>query len=218
MGRTAKTATAEKSLLLPLQFLAAWIGMRLGEHQARVIEYQRAENTALLEPAGKAPAPTDGRRAPTASDAGQGTRPEGLATGGDDRNTGHHPEVVPRVGGGEVRRQQEAPTGAASEGRGDRPAATRDGEAKHGMGLYEAARRAEQFGIRDRANDGRADPEGARHRACAGAEATVFVVDIHQGAPRRDSRDGLLHGGGGGRVGTGPVRRAVRSRHRESDG
>jgi hypothetical protein len=30
MGRTAKTATAEKSLPLPLQFLAAWIGMRLG--------------------------------------------------------------------------------------------------------------------------------------------------------------------------------------------
>ena len=29
MGRTAKTATAEKSLPLPLQFLAAWIGMRL---------------------------------------------------------------------------------------------------------------------------------------------------------------------------------------------
>ena len=49
MGRTAKTATAEKSLPLPLQFLAAWIGMRLGERQARVIEYQRAENTALLE-------------------------------------------------------------------------------------------------------------------------------------------------------------------------
>jgi hypothetical protein len=53
MGRTAKTATAEKSLPLPLQFLAAWIGMRLGEHQARVIEYQRAENTALLERLGK---------------------------------------------------------------------------------------------------------------------------------------------------------------------
>ena len=47
MGRTAKTATAEKSLPPPFQFLAAWIGMRLGEHQARVIEYQRAENTAL---------------------------------------------------------------------------------------------------------------------------------------------------------------------------
>ena len=53
MGRRAKTATAEKSLPLPLQFLAAWIGMRLGEHQARVIEYQRAENTALLERLGK---------------------------------------------------------------------------------------------------------------------------------------------------------------------
>ena len=31
MGRTAKTATAEKLLPLPLQFLAAWIGMWLGE-------------------------------------------------------------------------------------------------------------------------------------------------------------------------------------------
>jgi hypothetical protein len=44
MGRTA---TAENPLRL--QFLAAWIGMWLGEHQARVIEYQRAETAALLE-------------------------------------------------------------------------------------------------------------------------------------------------------------------------
>src|SRR5450755_3079588 len=53
MGRRAKTATAEKSLPLPLQFLAAWIGMWLGEYQARVIEYQRSENAALLERLGK---------------------------------------------------------------------------------------------------------------------------------------------------------------------
>jgi hypothetical protein len=39
MGRTAKTATAEKPLPLPLRFLAAWIGMWLGEHQARVIAF-----------------------------------------------------------------------------------------------------------------------------------------------------------------------------------
>jgi putative transposase len=50
---TAKTATAEKPLPLPLQFLAAWIGTWLGEHQARVIEYHRAENAALLERLGK---------------------------------------------------------------------------------------------------------------------------------------------------------------------
>jgi len=53
MGRTAKTAKAEKLLPLPLQFLAAWIGMCVGEQQARVIEYQRAENAALLERLGK---------------------------------------------------------------------------------------------------------------------------------------------------------------------
>jgi putative transposase len=53
MGRTAKAATADKMLPRPLQFLAAWIGMWLGEHQARVIEYQRAENAALLERLGK---------------------------------------------------------------------------------------------------------------------------------------------------------------------
>jgi hypothetical protein len=53
MGRTAKTAMAEKVLPLPLQFLAAWIGMWAGEHQARVIEYQRAENAVLLERLGK---------------------------------------------------------------------------------------------------------------------------------------------------------------------
>ncbi len=53
MVRTAKTAAAAKSLPLPLQFLAAWIGLWVGEHQARVIEYQRAENAALLERLGK---------------------------------------------------------------------------------------------------------------------------------------------------------------------
>jgi putative transposase len=53
MGRTATARTTEKSLPLPLQFLAAWIGGWLGEHQARVIEYQRAENAALLERLGK---------------------------------------------------------------------------------------------------------------------------------------------------------------------
>ena len=53
MGRTAKKEMAEKLLPPPLQFLAAWIGMWVGEHQARVIEYQRAENAALLERLGK---------------------------------------------------------------------------------------------------------------------------------------------------------------------
>ena len=55
MGRRAKTAPTETSLPLPLplQFLAAWIGMWLGEHQARVIQYQRAENEALRERLGK---------------------------------------------------------------------------------------------------------------------------------------------------------------------
>jgi len=48
MGRKSKTATAEKSLPLPFRLLAAWIGMWLGEHHARVIEYQRAEKAALL--------------------------------------------------------------------------------------------------------------------------------------------------------------------------
>jgi hypothetical protein len=45
MPRPATTT----SLPLPLQFLAAWIATWLGEHQARMIEYQRAENAALLE-------------------------------------------------------------------------------------------------------------------------------------------------------------------------
>ena len=53
MGRTATARTTEKSLPLPLQFLAAWIGVWLGDNQARVIEYQRAENAALLERLGK---------------------------------------------------------------------------------------------------------------------------------------------------------------------
>ena len=38
---------------MPLQFLAAWIATWLGEQQARVIEYQRAENMALLGRLGK---------------------------------------------------------------------------------------------------------------------------------------------------------------------
>jgi putative transposase len=63
MGRTAKTATAEKLLPLPLQFLAAWIGMWVGEHQARMIDYQRAENAALRERLGKSRLRlTDGQR------------------------------------------------------------------------------------------------------------------------------------------------------------
>src|SRR5450631_3912497 len=49
MPRPATTT----SLPLPLQFLAAWIATWLGEHQARMIEYQRAENAALLERLGK---------------------------------------------------------------------------------------------------------------------------------------------------------------------
>jgi hypothetical protein len=53
MGHTAKTAMTEMLLPLPLRFLAAWIGMWVGEQQARVIEYQRAENAALLERLGK---------------------------------------------------------------------------------------------------------------------------------------------------------------------
>src|ERR1022692_1322718 len=53
MGWRARPARAEKTLPLPLQFLAAWIATWLGEQQARMIEYQRAENAALLEPLGK---------------------------------------------------------------------------------------------------------------------------------------------------------------------
>jgi len=82
----------------------------------------------------EAPAPADGRGAPAPGEAGQGARPEGVATGGHDRDAGLDPPVVPRVGGGEVRREQEAQTWTAAEGRGDREAAagrwpgrTRDG-------------------------------------------------------------------------------------------
>src|ERR1022692_246041 len=53
MGWRARPARAEKTLPLPLQFLAAWIALWLGEHHARVIEYQRAENAALLERLGE---------------------------------------------------------------------------------------------------------------------------------------------------------------------
>ncbi|HZL17336.1 MAG TPA: hypothetical protein VFG23_06295 [Polyangia bacterium] len=53
MGRRARPARAEKTLPLPLQVLAARIATWLGEQQARVIEYQRAENAALLERLGK---------------------------------------------------------------------------------------------------------------------------------------------------------------------
>jgi putative transposase len=51
MPRPATTTSLP--LPLPLQFLAAWIATWLGEHQARMIEYQRAENAALLERLGK---------------------------------------------------------------------------------------------------------------------------------------------------------------------
>ena len=62
--------------------------MWLGEHQARVIEYQRAENAALLERLGKQRLRlTDGERRRLAK-LGKATRPEGVATGGDDRDAG----------------------------------------------------------------------------------------------------------------------------------
>ena len=41
--------SAEKPLPLPLQFLAAWIGMWLGEHHARVIEYPGERNHQGLD-------------------------------------------------------------------------------------------------------------------------------------------------------------------------
>src|SRR5450432_2538324 len=105
MGRRAKTATAENPLLLPLQFLAAWIGMWLGEHQARVIEYQRAENAALRERLGKHRLRlTDGERRRLAK-LGKALGRKGVATGGHHRDAGHHSAVVPWVRGGEVRRE-----------------------------------------------------------------------------------------------------------------
>ena len=51
-----ETSSADRGALplpLPLQLLVAWIAMWLGEHQARVIEYQLAENAALLERLGR---------------------------------------------------------------------------------------------------------------------------------------------------------------------
>jgi len=51
-GTMPRPATTT-SLPLPLQFLAARIAPWLGEHQARTIECQRAENAALLERLGK---------------------------------------------------------------------------------------------------------------------------------------------------------------------
>src|SRR5450432_2030019 len=105
MGRPAKTATREKLLPLPLQFLAAWIGMWVGEHQARVIAYQRAENAALLERLGKHRLRlTDGERRRLAK-LGKALGRKAFATGGDHRDAGHHSAVVPWVRGGEVRRE-----------------------------------------------------------------------------------------------------------------
>ena len=132
----------------------------MGEHQARVIEYQRAENTALLERLGKHRLRlTDGERrrlAMLVKELGRKALQQVATIATPDSILRWHRELVAAKFDGSKKRVPGRPRKA---GRGDRPAATRDGEAKHGMGLYEAARRAEQFGIRDRANDGRADPE-----------------------------------------------------------
>jgi glutathione S-transferase len=54
-----------------------WLG------RTRVIDYQRAENAALLERPGQALASTDGRGTAPPGEAGQGARPEGVAGSGD---------------------------------------------------------------------------------------------------------------------------------------
>src|SRR5450631_2084956 len=52
----------------------------------------------------EAPAPVDGRGASAAGEFGQGARPEGVATGGHDRDAGYDPPMVPGAGRGKVRR------------------------------------------------------------------------------------------------------------------
>jgi hypothetical protein len=115
MARTAKTAMAEQ--LLALQFLASWIGMWTGEQQTRVIEYQRAENAALLERIGNWRLRlTDGERRRLAK-LGKARGRKALQEVATPCDAGHNSSLVSRVGGGEVRRQQEARTWAAEEGR-----------------------------------------------------------------------------------------------------
>src|SRR5450631_1765197 len=143
MPRPATTT----SLPLPLQFLAAWIATWLGEHQARMIEYQRAENAALLERLGKHRLRlTDGERRRLAK-LGKALGRKALQQGGHHRHTGHDPPLVSRARGGEVRWQQEARTGAAEEGCRDRATATGDGHAEYGVGLHEGERRCNGFWV-----------------------------------------------------------------------
>ena len=61
MGRTAKTATTETSLPLALQFLAAWVGMWVGENQAHVIQTS-VLRTRRCASGSEVPAPTGGQR------------------------------------------------------------------------------------------------------------------------------------------------------------
>jgi hypothetical protein len=59
VSRESKTS----ALPLPVQFLAAWVGVWLGRHQAGTIEYLRAENRALREQlGGRRIRLTDGQR------------------------------------------------------------------------------------------------------------------------------------------------------------
>jgi hypothetical protein len=167
MGRTPNTGTTEKPLRLLLLCLAAWIGMWLGEHQARVIEYQRAENAALMERLGKHRLRlTDGERrrlAKLGKALGRKALEQVATIATPDTILRWYRELV----AAKYDREQEArPRTSAEVGR-DRAAAAGDGEAEHGMGLHEAARRAEQPGLQDRTNDGRADLEPTRHRARA---------------------------------------------------
>jgi hypothetical protein len=162
MGRRAKTATAENPLLLPLQFLAAWIGMWLGEHQARVIEYQRAENAALLERLGKHRLRlTNGERRRLAKQGralGRTALQQVATIATPDTILRWYRELVAAKYDGSKKRGPGRPRKSVEIVRLLLEMATRNA-----MGLHEAARRAEQPGLQDRTNDGRADLERVRH-------------------------------------------------------
>jgi hypothetical protein len=74
---------------------------------------------------------------------------------------------------------------------------------------------AQEPGPRSRTKHDQAYSPGEWHRPGARAGKANVVGDLHQSAPRRNRRHGLLHGGSNDVARTGSLPRAVRDRYRK---
>jgi hypothetical protein len=144
--------------------------------------------------AGQEAAAVHRRRTAESGRAGQEARPKGAGGSGHDRDARYDLAMVPRARGQEIRWKRSSRPRPTSHGGQDCTAARRNGDAEHQLGLHAAARRAQERRVRGGSEHDQEDLDGAGYRAGADATTPVLVGDLHQGAPERDHRRGLLHG------------------------